>query len=83
METIIFQHTLPHLIIVIIDTISLLYQVFTTDYQDNCSLLQDCQVHRAASKLGITVQERNTHFVIHCKLAPNLSDVFMFTPNFS
>lgn len=83
MQTIIFQHTLPHLIMVIIDTISLLYQVFTTDYQDNCSLLQDCQVHCAANKLGIAVQERNTHFVIHSKLALNRFDVFMFTLNSS
>lgn len=60
-QTIILQHTLPHLIMVIIDTISLLYQVFTTDYQDNWSLLQDCQVHRAANKLGIKEREGDTH----------------------
>lgn len=60
-QTIIFHHTLPHIIMVIIDTISLLYQVFITDYQDNWGLLQDCQVDYAAIKLGITVDERNTH----------------------
>lgn len=65
-QMIIFQHTLHHLIMVIIDTISLLDQVFTTDYHDNWCLLWDCQVHCAAFKLGITEeeQETNTHILL-------------------
>ena len=74
-----FSLTLPHLIMVIIDTISLLYQVFTTAYQDNWSLLQDCQVYSGTNKLWITVQERNAQFVNNSELVLNQFGVFMFT----
>lgn len=75
-QTITFQHTLPHLIRVIIDTISLLYHVFTIDHQDNWSLLHDCQIHCVANQLGITVPMRNAHIFDNHSLVSSFSPFF-------